>query len=513
MKTNFKKLAMAAGVTTALAGMSIPAHAIFVGDPGEAALIPLAVHSPNYLNTVVKITVPKSVGNDVISNFYTAPNSSPTNGTKAPGSPGSESPGAPALLAGTGVNEPSFNTAPASSFIHWYWLNAQSQHEVNGQFPVSQDDVAVFDWRAVDTGNVGLNRYGYLVFVTAAGDEGKAANFSFFTDAWLVIGNTPAANTKVSIPAIPLSDGPDGKSDAPTLDNNVVELTTAGGLVVKVSPLVSGNRTIWSDGKPNNYVFDLPLANSFGQAPGSSGSATVAVVWNDRNAGWKNNDPAQGPAGPWRSIPAFRFTNNEVKCSGRISLPDQLNVTFIGTSFAPPPPLRSPNTLAVPSATGSGALYEAWNKAFPPPPAPEGNSNRGSELQPGVWDNITPDPDPYGGASALDADDATYVASNRICTPPWNDGPNNSPLPSTNYPFSGSGPVFTAWNDAGLSGGFVKVVAPEPNDNNLQTVEGAAVYFTIPIFNNNWGTWSGWPLFLGDTLLGHPAGAFTTAVN
>lgn len=512
MKTNFKKLALAAGITAGMAGVSIPAHAIMVGDPGEAALVPLAVHSPGFLNTVVKITVPKSVGNDIISNFYTAPNSSPTNGTKA--APGPENPGVPGLVAGTGVNEPSFAAAPQTSFIHWYWLNVHSEHEVNSQFPVSQDDVAVFDWAAVDTGNVGLNRFGYLVFVTEMGNQGKAANFSFFTDAWLVVGNNAIVNTKVSIPSLPMSDGPDGTTDSPTIANNVVEISTTNELIVRASPLVTGNRTIWSDGKSNNYVFDLPLANSFGAAPGVPGARTVSVVWNDRNAGHANPFQPVGPlTGKWASIPAFRFTNNEVKCSGKISLPDQLNVNIIGSTVAPPPPSRVPNNIIVPSAVqehpGVEAVIEAW--ANNPPPLCDDYhggaacKGQGDTEYPGVW-NLVDDFTSDQVAQSSAADGAQWYAATNICTPPLNDGANNAPLPATNL-------LTTFANDAGMSGGFVKVVAPEPADNNLNTVEGAAVYFTLPIFDNDWGGWSGWPLFLGDTLLGHPAGAFTTATN
>lgn len=510
MKTTFSKLALAAGVTAGLAGVSIPAHAIFVGDPGEAALVPYAVSiDPNisgaafgYQNTVVKITVPKSVGNDVISNFYTAPNSSPTNGNAS--APGSENPGDANLLppsnaVGTGALlgqalPPSSagcsgSGATGTSCIHWYWMNERSVHEANGSFPVSQDDVAVFDWQAVSDG--GFNgRLGYLVFVTEAANTGAAANFSFFADAWWVIGATAATNTKVSIPALPMADGAD-TTDRPTMTNNVIEYNTQGELIVRASPLVSGMRTIWADGKSNSYVFDLPLANNYRFA--GANAATMAVVWNDRNAGDLMLVDGKFENGPWWSMPAFRFNNNEMKCSGRISLPEQLTVTYI--------PWRLAAASANPTLPSAMAQFPNFFNGVVPTPAQEpGNET----TPPGSFALLQQSNDPYADVSSASADAASWFAVNSICTVPANDGPNNGPLPATNAPA-------TVFNDIGMSGGFVKIVAPEPENLNTQTVEGAAVMFTLPIHID--GGWAGWPLFLGDTLLGHPAGAFTTAPN
>jgi hypothetical protein len=486
MKTNFKKLALAAGVTVGMAGVSIPAHAIMVGDPGEAALVPLAVHANGYLNTVVKITVPKSVGNDVISNFYTALNSSPTNG--AWNNPGSEAPGDANLVVGSPTlasNCSGAAGATTNSCVHWYWLDETSVHRANGQIPVSQDDVAVFDWRAVSGGNF-ASQLGYLVFVTEEANYGRAANFSFFTDAWLVVGAAANANVKVSIPSLPMSDGAD-TTDEPTLSNNVVEYNTSGQLVVRASPLVTGMRTIWSDGRPNVYVFDLPLANNY-QVPGWN-AGTIAVVWNDRNAGWTG----QAQVGPWRDIPAFRFNNNEAKCSGRIPLPEEVNLIYIPRELAAGSP-----AIVGPSETWAD-LFKTWWGGFVPPAQETGNGPI-----PGVWGTLGV-VDPYSSTeTASGVDSAQFVATRRICTVPVNDGANNAPLPATNLPA-------TVFNNVQLSGGFVKVVAPEPADNNLNTVEGAAVMFTIPIHAD--GIWAGWPLFLGDSLLGHPAGAFTNAPN
>lgn len=493
MKTNFKKLALAAGITAAMGGLSLPAHAIFVGDPGEAALIPyvtsVATSPGNYLNTVVKITVPKSVGNDIITNFYTAPNSSPTNGIWS--TPGPEAPGDADLVAG-GTGSCAGGASPGFSCIHWYYMSEKSVKITDGNFPVSQDDVAVFDWGAV-SGGAYEGRLGYLLFVTERANTGAAANFSFTADAWLVMGQSAQANTKVSIPALPLADGPD-TTERPTITNNVIEIGPNGGLSLIASPLVSGNRTIWADGKSNTYVFDLPLANNYNTAGLNAG--TLAIVWNDRNAGELSLVNGKFVAGPWATIPAYRYNNNESKCSGVISLPDQLNQVWI--------PARPNYVGNIPVPILPSAFTQAsWNNAVVP--TIPGTVNPVTGI-PGGAGKVVPI-DPYASTASVDGKQS--VSSNGICTVPVNDGINNLPLPATNTTTGGF--YDTIWNDVQMSGGFVKVAAPQPAIYNTNTVEGAAVYFTIPMHSD--GPFTGWPLFYGAALLGHPRGAFTNAAG
>lgn len=468
MKTNFKKLATAAGVTAALAGAGFPAHAIFVGDAGEAALVPLAVHvqSPGrYLNTVVKITVPKSVGNDVIPNYFTASHSSPTNGTALV--PGNENPGAKALAVPDPTGFPDDSEIPTTSYIHWFWLNARSEKKADDRFPVSQDDTAVFDWAAVSQGGF-ANQAGYLVFVTETASQGAAADFSFFTDAYLVVGWDSAFNSKVGIPSLPLDDGQDTTNE-PVLNNNVIEVDTSGGQVVRVSPLVTGNRTIWADGKPNSYVFDLSLARNTVEA------GTIAVFWNDRNAA------------KWGTVPAYRFNNNEDRCSGDISLPNELNLVYI-------PPLEK-------AYKHEGFLAEqveqpvSWFTGFEPPAGEDDLGGKKDRDVPGAWHKLGND-----------------VLTDNICTTVLydNDNRKGNKLPSIYGDTLGQWNYF---NDAPLSGGFVKVVTPEPADAGSQGVEGASVAFTIPVFSATVRGWAGWPYFNSSALLAHPAGAFTQAIN
>jgi hypothetical protein len=309
MKTNFKKLALA-GSVAALAGASIPAHAIIMGAPGEAALVPYATYlnqgGVTTMNTLVRITTPAQLGSDVIMNCYTAPHVSPGN--------------APAGNNCNNVNTYSQTPAEVSktAAYHWFFLDQRSVHRLNGTFTASGDDTTLIDWAVAAGGNQLNGVVGYLLITTEAGAQGQAANFAFTAEAYLTydvgLNPVPGINNEVvaMIPTLAMSDGADAGATAPTLDNNVVEWI-GGTLALEASPLVTGERTIWANGVLNNYVYDLPVANN--REEGNTG--TISVVWNDRNAA------------AWNNMLAYRFNNQEESCSGQISLPDELNVVYI----------------------------------------------------------------------------------------------------------------------------------------------------------------------------------------
>ncbi len=317
MKTNFKKLALA-GSFAALAGASIPAQAIIMGVPGEAALVPYATYlnqgGVTTMNTLVRITTPAQLGSDVIMNCYTAPHVTPGN---AP--------------AGNNCNNTStYSQTPAevgTAAYHWFFLDQRSVHRLNGTFTTSGDDTFLFDW-ARRAGGVQLNGVvGYLLITTEAGAQGQAANFAFNAEAYLTydVGAAPNVENEVIayIPTLAMADGADAGATGPTIDNNIVEWM-GGSLVLDSSPLVTGERTIWANGVNNNYVYDIPVAYNHFIAGADHG--TIAVVWNDRNA----------PA--WNNLLAYRFNNNEENCSGQVSLPDELNVLYIPPTVAGPAP-------------------------------------------------------------------------------------------------------------------------------------------------------------------------------
>jgi len=433
MKIQFKKMALAMGV---LAATSLPAHAIIEAVPGEANLLPLVVHSRvgavQVVDTYFRVTVPKAVGNDVILNDYTAPNSSPTNGTKA--SPGSEDPGAAALSYWSGgVYFP-----VSGSALHWYFLNHRSEKVANGTFNVSQDDVDVRRWSQL--GGPAWNNYpGYMIIVTDAGNKGNAANFSFTVDTWLRV-----QNKVLSLPTIPMSDGADDKPaiGVPTVTNNVVEIR-GNQLSPKASPLITGQPTVWSDGLPNSTVIDLALGST---------RNTLAVVWND-----VNGDKL------WTGISAYRFDNYEQKCSGSISLPDELNIIAVGKEAVQPAGAQWWKNLVKPD----GKQFVAWNYICDVDTA---------YLAAAQEDNyVEDDADAFRGLGG------ECVEAN---------GDNDPSCFAANT----------------FPGGFVKLVLPEPRDNKKFAPEGAAVTFTIPLIGVQHRV-------AGAAILGHFRGAFTDVPN
>ena len=318
MKTNFKKLASSAAVTAALAAGSMSAHAVITSVPGEAFLVPFAVAGTpadavtsgyGQMDTVVRIVVPAAVGRDTVFDF-TAPHTAPTN-----------------PVAGGGATElPDQFDGQKGPHIHWYFMNAKSEHIIDGTMPVTPDDVVVFDWGRVVSSNPDLaNQVGYLVFVTNDGADGLDANFNFFADAYFVVHENqenldgPSAGdifNSVNIPALPLADGADNGATAPSLSNNVLEPWSQE---VRVSPLVSGIRTSIVDGKEHYTIVDMELANGVNNPFGvnTQDVNSMLVVWNDRNAV------------NWGGIGVDVFDKNEQSCSWRLSLPKEVNLIWV----------------------------------------------------------------------------------------------------------------------------------------------------------------------------------------
>ena len=305
MNTKFKKLALSAGIAAALSVVSLPSHAIIEGVAGEALLVPLAIYDDVALvNTIVELTVPGSVGLDTIPNNFTASHSTPT---------------------GTAMtfNNPNLNvqkwTTAGTSGIHWYFFDNRSHHRANGPIPVTADDLVLFDWgQHVRSGGNALNQVpGYLVFGTekarlqngsVAGSH-AAADFSFFGDAYLITTNPAIPEflgiVDAKIPVLPMNDGADAPGQTKvTVDNQVLY---ESNLVHDVSPLISGMRTVWSDGVPNITVFDLSLGER--QYP------TLHVFWNDHNGDYTVNVDV--------------FDDSENSCSSSIPLPDEVNVVWV----------------------------------------------------------------------------------------------------------------------------------------------------------------------------------------
>jgi len=354
MKANFKKLAASAAVAGALAASSMSAHAVIQAVEGQAQLVPLFFHTAEGANTVVRVTVPKSVGLNTIIQMLN-PGTSPTGAYESDGdadlSPVIINPYD--LLQGGNNNQPLVSNGIAvgnaidanlypNSFIHWYFLDTNSRHVVNGRFPVSQDDVVVLNANCLGTSGavptssgghvippIGLtpgneclilgersaipaNMAGYLVLVNESARNGGAPLFSFTADAWvtnLTGPNNP--NTRaiapgaVSIPTLAMNDAADTTS-FPTPDNQVIENQNLTGTIFYpvASPLTTGIKTGVLD--PNRVIatVEVPLADR-------RFYINQVIVWNDRNGLL-----AQGE----------EVDQDENVCSFRANLPDQLNL-------------------------------------------------------------------------------------------------------------------------------------------------------------------------------------------
>lgn len=321
-----KKTAIAASVTVALAGVSLPASSAILGVAAEGLLVPVFVHdNGRFYDTVVRITTPASIGFDGIPNNFTAPNTTPTNA-------------GPALFPAYAAYKPSVNEGGTKNYanINWYWFNYLSQKVIDGSRKVTPDDVEEL-W-ASDLIPTYYGEDGYLVVTTATpyntgGKEG--APFSMFGEAAVIMSGCGSNSSDdevaeacaegekrydtVAIPVLGLTDGPDGGMTMPTKADNIKYSGVAGAPVV--SPLVTGMRTSVSNGKKQaNTVFDLALAQE--------GERAYHVIWLDQNridlADILLEACAPGSPG---LIGGFIYDTEEKRNSWGGCLPFELNIT------------------------------------------------------------------------------------------------------------------------------------------------------------------------------------------
>jgi hypothetical protein len=306
--TNCKKIALASGVAAALTGASLPSHASMYGVAGEALLVPFVLYSnpdtgldldidePS-INTLISVTTPSAVGKDTIPNFFTAPNTTPTN------------PGPPVSVTADPDLGPNANGKPENykAAIHLTFFNERSGYEFDTVIPVSPDDLTLINWGdMVQKQAQYLNGVkGYIVLANEKpdGEWRKAAKFSMFGDAYM-IWPTSIGLIDSKIPVLPMSDGDDTSGvTQPTIRNNLIH--DDDGSIIALSPLASGMRTTLADGKPGDYtLFDLTMSNRF--------LPTLHVIWVDQNIGQANR--------------ALVFNDVEQSCSMSLPIPNELNV-------------------------------------------------------------------------------------------------------------------------------------------------------------------------------------------
>jgi hypothetical protein len=306
--TKVKQLLLGTSMAAVFAGLSGPANAIIEGAAGEALLVPFVLfdgNDPNLnptgvnINTLIEVTVPASVGQDTVPNFFTATNTTPTN-LGALEFPPAEALGAPgAFEAG----------------IHLYFFDKDSIERCDIEIPTSPDDFILINWGDVVQKNCQyLNGVaGYVVITNQKtklrtsptyyplGDR-SAAQFAMMGDAFMVwpVG-LGLIDTK--IPVLPMTDGLDpAVGGVPTPDNQVV--FNLGKM--NVSPLAAGMRTNISNGLPGDYtLFDLTVSNRF--AP------TLHVIWVDQNL-------------PGNFSSGYTYDDDENRCSQTLPIERELQV-------------------------------------------------------------------------------------------------------------------------------------------------------------------------------------------
>ena len=265
MKTNFKKLAVQAGVAAAMAAGSMAASAQIDSVPATAQLVPLFYYNYAGIDTDVRIVVPKSVGADTVIGLMSGGNAPSTKWA---------------------VANPTLNNGAA---IHWFWMNQDSQEMLDGTVAVSPDDEVWLSAAEIDN-RIGTGSFsgtpGYLVIVNDSAAYGGAPTFHFAADAYLDNDQFayPSLPSQLSLPVLAMNDAADGAVNAPTPGNQVVESGLAAANGPDASPLFSAIRTgvVEPLGAPaaNYRVVDVPMFTAGGHY---GAHHNVLVIWSDRN--------------------------------------------------------------------------------------------------------------------------------------------------------------------------------------------------------------------------------------
>lgn len=301
MKSNFKKLAVLAGATAAMATGSMSAQAVITSVPAPAQLIPLFYYNSNpgaLVDTAVRVIVPKSVGADTVIG----------------------------LLAGaaSGGIQPStsWNTSvnTVGTQIHRFFMNYQSAEVYNDAVSVTPDDEYYFNAASV-SGYLTSGTPYYLILTNQSAYLGGAPTFQFSASAWVendMSGHgsiTGGLASVVNIPVLGLTDTADSTT-YPTPTNNVIENypTSAGGPIS--SPIHTAMRTSTTVPGMIYRVIDVPVHNS-------AFHNNTLVAWADRNA---SSSSVNGLSGK-----LFAVNTSEVMVSlGTYSFPYQLNIVKLG---------------------------------------------------------------------------------------------------------------------------------------------------------------------------------------
>jgi hypothetical protein len=302
-----KKTALAASITVALAGVSLPASSAILGTPSEGLLVPVFTHNLKLLkDTTVQVTTPANIGFDGLYNNFTAPNTTPTSA-------------GPSLDAAYPAYKDLAGNSKKSA-INWYWFDEYSDKKYDGSKPVTADDVTELTASKIVPG--AAKRLGYLVVASAAAkaNPNGGANISMFGRAWVDLHTD-----FVEIPVLGLTDGPDNGLKMPTKQDNIKYAGPAAAPVV--SPLVTGIRTnVSNDTLAANTVFDLEIA--------AAGLNAVHMIWLDQNralVGSTFKEACEVPAAPG-TVGGYIYDTEEQRQSWGDCIPWELTKIWVNTN-------------------------------------------------------------------------------------------------------------------------------------------------------------------------------------
>ncbi len=355
MNVKFKKLAMQAGITAALAGASLSAHAVITAVPAPAQLVPLFMwanpgsSNTTIIDTEVRVIVPRAVGTDTVIDLLG----------------GTLDPTRTSVNASWNATQAGLTTAASvTSRIHWFFMDVRSREVVNSSFPVTPDDEIYFSAASMPCqvgvgvgANCGANgvaaptipsQPGYLIMVNESAYLGGAPSFSFSAEAWLAnegadnIPNVSPPNglpTAAVIPVLGMADTAD-TTTFPTPTNNVIEnYAPAGAEGPIASPIHTGMRTSTTLANAEYRVIDIPMQPSIvtGQTiPAAGAYVNTIVAWADRNHAAAVANPPTPEIVNGLQGRMFTVNNQEVMTSnGRLTLPNQLNIVPVVPGGAP----------------------------------------------------------------------------------------------------------------------------------------------------------------------------------
>lgn len=329
MKSNFKKLAVVAGMAMAAGSMS--AQAVITSVASPAQLVPLFYFnntSGNAIDTTVRIFAPKSVGSDTVINLL-----------------GGSLVSATSLSAQSSGFNVSSNT---KTVLHYFVLDQSSVEVVNGPITFTPDDESYYTASTINPGVLASGTPYYLVLTNQTAINGGAPVVQFGADAWITSTANTALNTlgtSTAIPVLGLADTVDTVA-YPTPTNNVVEarsLTVATTGSVIASPINTGIRTGSTTAGLNFRVVDVPVflasqpgvvstADASAASPAvGTGYVNTLVAWSDRNVTQTGFGPTYSKNGLSGTLDGYDFDENGGSL-GVFSFPKQLNIVALGYS-------------------------------------------------------------------------------------------------------------------------------------------------------------------------------------